>query len=107
MNSDKKNEINDRIVNNIYHLCEMKSIKIGDMERKIGVRIGYFSRKKKSQSTVGLLELYEATELLGVSLDEITNKNMYKDFAKEKLKKELVEIEKRKSEIEIALNELD
>ena len=107
MNIDKKTEINDRIVNNIYCLCKTKSLKIGDIEKKIGVRTGYFSRKKKGQTAIGFYELLETTELLGVSLNEIVSKNFYKDLAKAKLEEELREIEQRKSEIVIALDKLN
>lgn len=99
MNEDKKIEINNRIVNNIYHLCKLKNIKIGDLEKKIGVRIGYFSRKKKSYSTIGIFELIETTEILEICLDEIINVDYKEQYLKIELQEELEEIEKRKQEI--------
>lgn len=102
MDINRKNKINDRIVSNIQCLCKIKNIKIGELEKRIGVRIGYFSRKKKQYSAVGLYELLETAEILGVSLDGIINDNTRVYI----LNTELEEIEKRKQEIIDEMNGL-
>lgn len=102
MDINRKNKINDRIVSNIQCLCKIKNIKIGELEKRIGVRIGYFSRKKKQHSAVGLYELLETAEILGVSLDGIINDNTRVYI----LNTELEEIEKRKQEIIDEMNGL-
>lgn len=60
-------------LNNIYFLAKEKGIRMGDLENKVGVSTGYFSRQIKEGSTAnpGVEVLAAAAEIMGVSLDAL------------------------------------
>ncbi len=62
-----------RLISNIYYLAKKKNIKIGDIETKAGVSLGYISRLNKEENkTVPNIEfLVSVANSLGVSLDSL------------------------------------
>lgn len=56
---------------NIAYLLEKKKIKIGDLEEKAGVSIGYISRTKDGSSKPGIDFIVKAADVLGVSIDSL------------------------------------
>lgn len=110
MKNDKKIEINQRVINNIYDACKLKNKKISEIETGIGVHIGYFSKKRKYQAPLNFTEVYEAAEILGISVDELVRENLRLDVLKQEMetleekrislvKTELQELESRKKEL--------
>lgn len=66
-------------VNNIYHLCDKKGIKVKDIETEAKVSVGYLSRVKNDTNPRIPLELaIAASKLLKVSIDALC----YHDFKK-------------------------
>ena len=58
---------------NIRYLMERQNIKIGQIERKAGVRLGYMSRLEKEDNSAEprIAFITTAAKMLGVSLDEL------------------------------------
>lgn len=62
-----------KCINNIYYLIKDRNMKIGDVEKEVGVSTGYFSRlsKEDNQASPSMETLCALAELLGVSLDSL------------------------------------
>ena len=93
MKDEKRIALNLKIIDNIYAVCKLRKMKIGEVERKIGVHLGYFAKKRNYQASLGLTEVYETAEVIGVTIDELTSK----DFTRDVIHMELEEIEQKKT----------
>lgn len=62
-----------KCINNIYYLIKDRNMKIGDVEKEVGVSTGYFSRlsKEDNQASPSMETLCALSELLSVSLDSL------------------------------------
>ena len=62
-----------KCINNIYYLIKDRNMKIGDVEKEVGVSTGYFSRlsKEDNQASPSMETLCALADLLGVSLDSL------------------------------------
>lgn len=62
-----------KCINNIYYLIKDRNMKIGDVEKEVGVSTGYFSRLSKddNQGSPSTETLCALSELLSVSLDSL------------------------------------
>ena len=61
-----------KIVENIQFLAKNKGIKIGELEKKAGVTVGYLSRFLNSESSVPKLDvIYTIANELGVNIDSL------------------------------------
>ena len=65
------NNVNELVCLNIRYLARKKGLKIGQLESMLNVRVGYFSRKVRSDSSVNFETVYKAAQILDVSIDEL------------------------------------
>lgn len=63
--------LNEMIVANVRYLAKLNCIKIGEIENKVGVSTGYFSRTVKRDSSMTAETLYKVSEILKVSMDDL------------------------------------
>ena len=66
------------IYENVKHLCGENGIKIGQIEKAVGMKSGYFSRKHKRGEEMGLpcgCVLY-VSEFFGVSMEDLMTEQM-------------------------------
>lgn len=93
MTDKEKIEVNARVIENIYSICKLKDIKIGTIERQLGVQIGYFARKKNYQAPLHFTDIYEVVKIVGVTINDL----VYKNFAIDLISKELEGLEQQKA----------
>lgn len=78
-------------------MIKLRGLKRGEVERAIGVSVGYFS---KTKTGVNLTVAYNLACYLNISLDDICSKGFYKKLLVQQLEKEKTEIEKKIAELE-------
>lgn len=89
-----------RLQENIIYFGKLKNLKIGEIEKTIGVRLGLISRwANKQPKNVSLEVVNNIANLLDVTIDDLINTNV------DKLKKEQ-EITELKIRLEELSNEL-
>lgn len=89
-----------RLQENIIYFGKLKNLKIGEIEKEIGVRLGLISRwANKQPKNVSLEVVNNIANLLDVTIDDLINTNV------DKLKKEQ-EITELKIRLEELSNEL-
>lgn len=94
-------ELNKKIIQNIRALLRMKNIKIGQLEKTIGVSVGYVSRLENGEKRMGFNTIYKAAQTLGVTVDELITGEFRKEILREhanKLREELNRIEQELGE---------
>ena len=84
---------------NFECLIKLSGLKKGDVEKKIGVCPGYFSRTKHCMN---LNVAFKLAQVMNVSLDDMCSKNFYKKLLLEELEMKKAEIEKQIKEVENA-----
>lgn len=90
-----------KLQENIIYFGKLKNLKIGEIEKEIGVRLGLISRWANKQSkNISLEVVNDIANLLDVTIDELINTNV------NKLKKEQ-EINELKTRIKELSNELE
>ncbi len=77
--------------------CKQKGMRIGDLERQVGVSPGYLSRIEYSRR-VSLANICRTAEILGVTIDDLLSENMMIDMRIEELKKELKMLKSKRGE---------
>lgn len=85
-----------RISRNVRFICKQRGLNIGDLEKQIGVSTGYFSRLEKNGLKISLLNVYNASEILGVTIDDLINKDLSIEQRIAELKEELETLEKQR-----------
>lgn len=85
-----KNDITamNHIVENIKTIARVNGIKLGELERGIGLSIGYFSRVKHGKG-ISLYTAYRASQILECSLDIICDPNTANRLRKQAIMKEI------------------
>lgn len=92
----------EKLRDNILYFGKIKGLKIGDIERSIGRRLGIVSRwKSKNTYTIPLDDIYNIAIILNITIDELINadtKELRKQQELFKLKQqlELVELKKQR-----------
>lgn len=78
---------NTKCINNIYYLIKDRNMKIGDVENKVGVSAGYFSRlsKEDNQAIPSLETICNIADLLNVSIDALLYLDLNEMGAQDKL----------------------
>lgn len=78
---------NTKCINNIYYLIKDRNMKIGDVESKVGVSVGYFSRlsKEDNQAIPSLETICNIADLLNVSIDALLYLDLNEMGAQDKL----------------------
>ena len=72
--------INQIVSDNIRFLAQRKNYGIGNLERELGLRIGYFSRKVSDDSCLDFKFVYQATQILDVSFNDLCDENLQEQF---------------------------
>ena len=99
MNKIDRNKLRD----NIIYFSKLKGLKIGDIERAIGRRLGIISRWKTKQiNTIPLDDIYNISQLLDVTIEELINT----DIKKLKREQEINELQKQVELINNQIKEL-
>lgn len=63
--------VKEKLIENIRELLKMRGIKIGDLEQRIGVSPGYFSRILKEGRDIPIEHIVTVAEMLQVSIDNL------------------------------------
>lgn len=67
----------NKLRNNIIYFGKLKGLKIGDIERTIGRRLGIISRwKTKQVDTIPLDDIYNISLLLDVTIEDLINTDL-------------------------------
>lgn len=59
------------MIANVKYLVKKQGIKLGELQKAVGVSVGYFSRLEKSNSMPNLEVVMRTADILGVSMDEL------------------------------------
>ena len=70
-------DITKNILDNVTELCRSREIKIGALEKAIGVSLGYFARIKRDGGEFGLTKVVKTCEYLNVSLEDMIYKKVW------------------------------
>lgn len=96
-----------RLIDNVYALIKSRNLRIGDVERKIGVSSGYFSRLAKNENDVapGLDVVYKLAQILEITVDSLLNSDFTKSqenvaYLEKFIKKIVTDIESGKMDWE-------
>lgn len=73
------------IYQNIKALSKMKGLKLGDVEKSVGLSVGYLSRHKAISSTV----LVKLSDIFEISIDDIIRSNFVDEEQKRRIVKDL------------------
>lgn len=68
----------DLFYENVKWLCKMNGIQVGQLEKEIGVSAGYISRTAGKNKDIGLFKAYKIASIFGVTLDDLSKKNLFK-----------------------------
>lgn len=99
MNKINRNKLRD----NIIYFGRLKGLKIGDIERAIGRRLGIISRWKTKQiNTIPLDDIYNISILLDVTIEDLINTDIKMLIRKQ----EISELEKQVKLINNQIKEL-
>ncbi|MDY6291999.1 MAG: helix-turn-helix domain-containing protein [Succiniclasticum sp.] len=87
----------DIFMRNVYHLLQGRDIKVGDLERSVGVSVGYLAKLKKNADlrpgidlVIKIAEKLEVSidTLVGVDMDRLTATEAYMQRFLQKLKRD-------------------
>ena len=84
---------NQLLVKNIRFLCKTNGLKVGDLEKQVGVHVGYFARLYNDITNISATNLYKVSKIFDISMNDLIERNLYKEQRIKKLKKELEELE--------------
>ena len=79
-----------RLYTNIHKLCRTNNVNIGDLEREIGFRLGYFSRVLRDKPAPRCDCLIKVCNKFNITMDELLFDEM--ETYKEKIYKEQLKI---------------
>lgn len=91
MKNNEMMEIDRELLNTFYSnvqcLIEREGCYIGEVEKAIGVSVGYFSRSRKHDTKIPLISAYKVSQYFGVSLEDLLTQNYREVLIEEKIKK--------------------
>lgn len=91
-----------KIAENIQFLCKKKGMHIGCFEKSVGLAVGYLSRIKLNHTKGFSLEkAYRISKELGVSIEELVERDFVKEDWLERLKKQREKIDAEIMSIEL------
>lgn len=85
------------VYENIKYLAKGKGLKLADIEKKMGRRAGYISRRK---SGITAEELSIASNILGESMDDLYKKDFGKSLRIEEITEEIERLNKELQELQ-------
>ena len=80
-------EMTQKICRNVKYLCLIENVKIGDVEKEIGVSKGYFSRTGKDASDFSLCKAYKLAHFFVIPIDNLINFDFCREYHEEELKR--------------------
>lgn len=80
----------DIILENIRYICKCRGLKIGDIERKVGVSAGYVARTKKRASP-SFENIVRFAEVLGVPWEYLADEDLKRKEKVSQLKRIIAE----------------
>lgn len=78
----------EKVIENVYTLIEIRDINVSDVEKAIGVSIGYLSRIKKGMN-MDALNLINLACYFNVTIDDL----VFKDYKNELIKAKIAKLE--------------
>ncbi len=75
------------IANNVYYLASKNEMNLGDVERAVGLSVGYFSRVRNGKGRITADNAYALTQLFKVPFEDL-----YTDLRFNELEKEALEM---------------
>lgn len=81
------------VAKNVRCFAKQNNIKIGDIERRLNFRLGYFSRTEKKGSAISIDTVVKLTEILDFPIEKIIDGNYAESMEIERLEKEIAEKE--------------
>lgn len=90
-----KSELTNNFNKNVRYLSKVKDIKFSTLEKEAGVAHGYLSRfgnPKYNYVEMGVVKVYKIAKLLGVSVNEILEKDLEKENKIKDLESQITEL---------------
>lgn len=91
---------NQLLVENIRYLCKITNTKIGELEKRIGISAGYFSRLSHRNSDITINILYQVSEIFSISMNDLVEKRLGREQRIKELKEELAKLEEELAKLE-------
>lgn len=91
-----KDNISQKIADNIRVICKHKGKRIGDIETYIGKQRGYFSRQNRK---ISLDTAYKVSVYFGIPITDLIETDYAEYYRNEERQKEIAELEKRLAEL--------
>ena len=68
----------EMICRNVRLMAKAAGWKLGDLERAVGLSVGYFARCRQSASVPAVDTVYNAAKCLGVTIEDLLDENLPK-----------------------------
>lgn len=93
-----------KLQENIWYFGMLKNLKIGEIEKSVGCRLGIVSRwANKDTKTIPLDIIYNIAKILGVTIDELISA----DIETIKRQKEMLELKQQREILDKKICELE
>ena len=79
--------VNKKFSGNVKNICRLNNTKIGDLERAVGVRLGYFARHAEKGYGLSLDIAYKVSAYFGIPINELIEGNYESALLKLEIKK--------------------
>lgn len=90
---------NRRFVENVVFLAKKQGMKIGELEKELGLRAGYLARKRQNETDIPLRIVCHISSIFDCTVDDLLNRDFVKEAkiaelqqAVQKLNKEIEEL---------------
>ena len=94
----------EKLRDNIWYFGAMKGLRIGDIERYIGRRLGIISRwRRNNTENIPLDDVYNISILLGITIDDLINT----DVKAIKKQREISELKEQRELIDKLIEQLE
>ena len=80
-------EITQKICRNVKYLCLMRGLKLGEIEKAIGVSVGYISRTHKEASDFSVCKAHKLAEYFGLAVDHLIELDYCRAYHERELEK--------------------
>ena len=80
-------EMTQKICRNVKYLCLIENVKIGDVEKAIGVSPGYISRTHKGASDFSICKAYKIAQFFVIPIDNLINFDFCREYHEQELKR--------------------
>lgn len=90
----------ETVIRNILYAARMKGIRIGALEKYIGVSTGYISRCRNDNNPISLVRVIMAAEMLDIPISRLFEDDFATRAELEEVKSQISDLNKRKEELE-------